>query len=139
VQDESTSIVYGPARVAVQLNAACESLLIWLLTSFSEELYVRGLVQSGVADRDDAPANSSALEPSIESSAFLFAAMHGPLMWSPIGVKGGMAIVLSTLAWDRPVRSCGLEVKASGRPSLVTLSAMSPGYPGELSARSFIA
>jgi two-component system, chemotaxis family, protein-glutamate methylesterase/glutaminase len=26
VQDEPTSIVYGPARLAVQLNAACESL-----------------------------------------------------------------------------------------------------------------
>ena len=28
VQDESTSIVYGPAKFAVQLNAACESLPI---------------------------------------------------------------------------------------------------------------
>jgi membrane protease YdiL (CAAX protease family) len=34
---------------------------------------------------------------SIVSSAVLFAAMHGPLMRSPLGVKGGLAIVLSTL------------------------------------------
>jgi membrane protease YdiL (CAAX protease family) len=31
------------------------------------------------------------------SSAFLFAAMHVPLMWSPIGIKGGLPIVLATL------------------------------------------
>jgi membrane protease YdiL (CAAX protease family) len=31
------------------------------------------------------------------SSAVLFAAMHGPLMRSPLGVKGGRAIVLLTL------------------------------------------
>jgi membrane protease YdiL (CAAX protease family) len=34
---------------------------------------------------------------SIVSSAVLFAALHGPLMWSPLGVKGGLAIVPSTL------------------------------------------
>jgi membrane protease YdiL (CAAX protease family) len=34
---------------------------------------------------------------SIVSSAVLFAAMHGPLMRSQLGVKGGLAIVLSTL------------------------------------------
>jgi len=27
----------------------------------------------------------------------LFAAMHVPLMWSPVGVKGGLPIVLATL------------------------------------------
>ena len=31
------------------------------------------------------------------TSALLFAAMHGPLMWSPAGVKGGLVIVLATL------------------------------------------
>jgi len=83
--------------VASQMSFLQVVVLVWILSSFSEEVYVRGLVQSWVADRDDAMRTNSALEPSIVSSALVFAAMHGPLMWSPLGVKGGLAIVLSTL------------------------------------------
>jgi membrane protease YdiL (CAAX protease family) len=83
--------------VASQMSFLQIVVLLWILSSFSEEVYVRGLVQSWVADRDDATGTNSAFEPSIVSSALLFAAMHVPLMWSPIGVKGGLAIVLSTL------------------------------------------
>ena len=83
--------------LASQMSFLQVVLVIWLLSSLSEEVYVRGLVQSWVADRDDACGISSAFEPSIVSSAFLFASMHGSLMWSPIGVKGGLTIVLSTL------------------------------------------
>jgi membrane protease YdiL (CAAX protease family) len=72
-------------------------LVIWLLSSFSEEVYVRGLVQSWVAEIDDRKGIDSSFDPSILSSALLFAAMHVPLMWSPMGIKGGLTIVLSTL------------------------------------------
>jgi membrane protease YdiL (CAAX protease family) len=83
--------------VASQMSFLQIVVLVWILSSFSEEVYVRGLVQSWVADRDDATRTNSLFEPSIVSSALLFASMHVPLMWSPIGVKGGLAIVLSTL------------------------------------------
>jgi Type II CAAX prenyl endopeptidase Rce1-like len=68
--------------------------VVWLLSSFSEEVYGRGLVQSWVAGRDNANGTNSAFEPSIMLSALLFIAMHGPLLWSPLGVKGGLVIVL---------------------------------------------
>jgi membrane protease YdiL (CAAX protease family) len=83
--------------VASQMGFLQIVVVIWLLSSFSEEVYVRGLVQSWVADRDDGNGTSSAFEPSIVSSAFLFAAMHVSLMWSSAGVKGGLAIVLAML------------------------------------------
>jgi membrane protease YdiL (CAAX protease family) len=83
--------------VASQMSFLQIVLVVWLLSSFSEEVYVRGLVQSWVADRDDGKEINSAFEPAIVSSALLFAAMHVPLMWSPMGVKGGLTIVLSTL------------------------------------------
>jgi membrane protease YdiL (CAAX protease family) len=83
--------------VASQMNFLQIVVLIWILSSLSEEVYMRGLVQSWVADRDDTTGTNSAFEPSILSSALVFSAMHGPLMWSPLGVKGGLAIVVSTL------------------------------------------
>src|SRR4051812_2469470 len=46
-------------------------LLVWLLSSFSEEVYVRGLVQSWVADRDAAYGIDSPFEPPIVTSALL--------------------------------------------------------------------
>jgi membrane protease YdiL (CAAX protease family) len=72
-------------------------LVIWILSSCSEEIYVRGLVQSWMADGDAGSGTTPAFNPAIVSSALLFAAMHVPLMWSPMGVVGGLAIVLSTL------------------------------------------
>jgi membrane protease YdiL (CAAX protease family) len=83
--------------VASQMGFLQIVLVVWILSSFSEEVYVRGLVQSWVADRDDANGINSAFEPSIVSSALLFGSMHVPLIWSPIGVKGGLVIVLATL------------------------------------------
>jgi hypothetical protein len=82
--------------IASQMSFLQIVVLVWLLSSCSEEIYVRGLVQSWVADRDNANINS-AFEPSIVSSALLFAAMHSPLLWSSAGVKGGLVIVLATL------------------------------------------
>jgi membrane protease YdiL (CAAX protease family) len=83
--------------LASQMSFLQIILVVWLLSSFSEEVYVRGLVQSWVADLDDAYGISSPFEPAIVSSALLFAALHVPLMWSPVGVKGGLPIVLATL------------------------------------------
>jgi len=83
--------------VAAKMGFLQIVLVIWLLSSVSEEVYVRGLVQSWVAGRDDANGLNSAFESSIVSSALLFASLHVPLMWSPVGVKGGLVIVLSTL------------------------------------------
>jgi membrane protease YdiL (CAAX protease family) len=83
--------------IASQMRFLQLVAVIWLLSSLSEEVYVRGLVQSWIADRGDLARNSSVVKPSIVSSALLFAAMHVPLMWSPMGVKGGLALVVSTL------------------------------------------
>ena len=93
----SVAMIFLGARhpIASQMSFLQIVVVVWLLSSFSEEVYVRGLVQSWVADRGDANGISSAFEPSIVSSALLFAAMHVPLMWSPAGVKGGLVIVLA--------------------------------------------
>jgi membrane protease YdiL (CAAX protease family) len=83
--------------LAAQMSFVQIVAVIWVVSSFSEEVYVRGLVQSWVAGRDDGDLISSDTRPSIVSSALLFAAMHASLMWSPMGVKGGLTIVVSTL------------------------------------------
>ncbi len=46
--------------VASQMSFLQMVLVVWLLSSFSEEVYVRGLVQSWVADRDDGKGINSA-------------------------------------------------------------------------------
>ena len=74
--------------LAAQMNFAQVFLIIWLLSSFAEEVYVRGLVQSWVANRSDGVSASSPWAPAIVSSALLFVSMHVPLMWSAAGVKG---------------------------------------------------
>ena len=96
----SVVMIFLGARhpVASQLSFPEIVLVIWLLSSFSEEVYVRGLVQSWVANRPDAIGINPALSPSIMSSALLFAAMHASLIWSPAGVKGGLTIVLMMVA-----------------------------------------
>ncbi len=73
-------------------------LSVWLLSSVSEEVYVRGLVQSWMRRRHEDIDPIPLSEPSIVMSSLLFAAMHVPLMWSPIGIAGGLIIVLATLA-----------------------------------------
>jgi membrane protease YdiL (CAAX protease family) len=93
----SVAMIFLGARhpVVSQMSFLQIVVVVWLLSSLSEEIYVRGLVQSWVAERGKADGTSSAFEPSIVSSALLFAAMHAPLIWSPTGVKGGMVIVLA--------------------------------------------
>jgi membrane protease YdiL (CAAX protease family) len=83
--------------IASQMGFLQIVVFIWLLSSFSEEVYVRGLVQSWVAERDDVKGINSTFAPSIVSSALLFSAMHVSLMWSSAGVKGGLPIVLAML------------------------------------------
>ena len=83
--------------IASQMSFLQVVVVVWLLSSFSEEVYVRGLVQSWIARHSEVGRNSSVITPSIVSSALLFAAMHVPLMWSPMGFMGGLVIVLSTL------------------------------------------
>jgi membrane protease YdiL (CAAX protease family) len=82
--------------IASQMNFLQIVVVIWLGSSFSEEVYVRGLVQSWVANGEDA-VTPSVFAPSIVSSAVLFASMHAPLMWSSAGVAGGLTLVLATL------------------------------------------
>jgi membrane protease YdiL (CAAX protease family) len=72
-------------------------LVVWLLSSFSEEIYVRGLVQSWVADHEEATGLRLAGSPSVVFSALLFASLHVPLIWTDAGVKGGLTLVLATL------------------------------------------
>jgi membrane protease YdiL (CAAX protease family) len=67
-------------------------LVIWLLSSFSEEIYVRGLVQSWISNGGERAGVRSAFEPSVVASAMLFSAMHVPLIWSPAGLKGGLTL-----------------------------------------------
>jgi membrane protease YdiL (CAAX protease family) len=83
--------------LAAQMSFLQIVLVVWLVSSLSEEVYVRGLVQSWIADRDQAYGTSSPFEPAIVSSTLLFAALHVPLMWTPIGIIGGLPIVLATL------------------------------------------
>jgi membrane protease YdiL (CAAX protease family) len=88
--------------LASQMSLAQIVVIVWLGSSLSEEIYVRGLVQSWIADREASDAISgdtvpSAFEPAIVASALLFASMHVPLLWSAAGIKGGLPIVLATL------------------------------------------
>jgi membrane protease YdiL (CAAX protease family) len=111
--------------IASQMSFLQIVLVIWILSSVSEEIYVRGLVQSWMevanatkdslkldqpevngieqlsADVRLAKGAATAFKPSVVMSALLFAALHVSLIWSPIGVQGGMTIVLSTfgLGW----------------------------------------
>ena len=84
--------------IAAKMNILQIILTIWLLSSFSEEIYVRGLIQSWVAHPVESSPVNSALAPSVVSSALLFAALHVPLMWSQAGVKGSLPIVLMMVA-----------------------------------------
>jgi membrane protease YdiL (CAAX protease family) len=69
--------------------------IIWILSSVSEEIYVRGFVQSWIDDGSDPQPGGWRLSPAVIASAGLFAAMHVPLMWSPAGFAGGLTIVLA--------------------------------------------
>jgi membrane protease YdiL (CAAX protease family) len=93
----TVSVLLGALHpLAMQFTFLQLIVVIWFLSSFSEEIYVRGLVQSWVADRDDSQANAI-LSPAIVCSATLFAAMHVPLIWSSAGRKGGLTTVIAML------------------------------------------
>jgi membrane protease YdiL (CAAX protease family) len=83
--------------IAAKMNFLQIVVVIWLGSSFSEEVYVRGLVQSWIAGGEDATTPPSAFTPSIVASALVFASMHVPLIWSPAGVAGGLTLVAATL------------------------------------------
>lgn len=68
-------------------------LSVWLLSSFAEEFFVRGLVQTFMGGRDGADLGA---RPVVATSAALFAALHVPLLWSGAGAVGGGAIVVAT-------------------------------------------
>ncbi len=93
--------------LAAKMNFLQLVLCIWILSSLSEEIYVRGLVQSWIAERDEAAAWSP-FAPSIVASTLVFAGMHVPLIWSPLGIKGGgarLGDVLRGLGLCRVTRS----------------------------------
>ncbi len=81
--------------LAAQLSFLQVVTIIFLLSSFSEEIYVRGLVQSWVANGDG--GIHSAFAPSIIASACVFAGIHVPLIWTPAGLKGGLTLVATML------------------------------------------
>jgi membrane protease YdiL (CAAX protease family) len=83
--------------LASQMTLPQIVVIVWLGSSLAEEIYVRGLVQSWMADRDNPTGIQSPFEPAIVSSALLFSSMHVPLLWSTAGIKGGLPIVLATL------------------------------------------
>jgi membrane protease YdiL (CAAX protease family) len=80
-----------------QMSFAEVVVIVWFGSSLSEEIYVRGLVQSWISGRENVSAGNSAFEPAVISSALVFASMHVPLMRTSMGVKGGLPIVLATL------------------------------------------
>jgi membrane protease YdiL (CAAX protease family) len=82
--------------IASQMSFLQIVVVIWLGSSFSEEVYVRGLVQSWIANGDEETTTSIFAPPSV-SSALLFASMHVPLLWSSAGVAGGLTLVVATL------------------------------------------
>jgi membrane protease YdiL (CAAX protease family) len=95
----STAMILMDRRhpIAAQMGFLQIVLCVWFLSSISEEIYVRGLIQSWIADGEHAVGAGSVFAPAIVSSALLFAAMHVPLMWTPAGKKGGLTIVIAVL------------------------------------------
>ncbi|HET6326657.1 MAG TPA: CPBP family intramembrane glutamic endopeptidase [Planctomycetaceae bacterium] len=71
-------------------------VMIWFVSSFSEEIYVRGLVQSWTTRGEETLALSP-FAPAILSSALVFAAMHVSLIWTPLGLKGAVPLIAATL------------------------------------------
>jgi len=76
-------------------------LTVWLLSSVSEEIFVRGLVQSWITDESVLLPGTPDAGIVVLASALLFAAMHVPLLWSGAGVIGAGTIVAATflLGW----------------------------------------
>ncbi len=68
-------------------------LVVWLLSSVAEEVFVRGLVQGLATPGGAGGARTGRLLPPVVLSAAFFAAMHVPLVWRGAGVRGGLIIV----------------------------------------------
>jgi membrane protease YdiL (CAAX protease family) len=81
--------------VASQLTFPQIVGLIWILSSLSEEIYVRGFVQSWIEEGSGTGPGDGRFSPAVVASAGLFAAMHASLMWSSAGFAGGLTIVLA--------------------------------------------
>jgi membrane protease YdiL (CAAX protease family) len=85
--------------IAAQLTFPQIIVTVWLLSSISEEIFVRGLVQSWIA----APLEPDRATPRcvIIASAALFGGLHVPLIWKGGGALGGGVIVAATfvLGW----------------------------------------
>lgn len=77
-------------------------LTVWLLSSVSEEIFVRGLVQSWVTDDLNLLPGTPDARIVVFTSALLFAAMHVPLLWSGASVIAAGTIVAATfvLGWS---------------------------------------
>jgi membrane protease YdiL (CAAX protease family) len=72
-------------------------IAIWLLSSVSEEIFVRGLIQSWIAAPSSPEPVGNAGRIAVPVSAAFFAGMHVPLMWMGAGAVGGGIIVAATL------------------------------------------
>jgi membrane protease YdiL (CAAX protease family) len=70
---------------------------IWLLSSISEEIFVRGLIQSWIAAPSSKEPIGNAERIAVPVSAAFFAGMHVPLIWMGAGAVGGGIIVAATL------------------------------------------
>ncbi len=115
--------------IASQLNFGQIVVVIWLLSSFAEEVYVRGAIQSyGQLGVD--PSRLGAASPPVVVSALVFAAMHVPLIWKGGGAVGGGVIVAATLfvGWACAV----VRVRSGGiwAPFLVHMLANISAVPG---------
>lgn len=71
-------------------------LEVWLLSSVSEELFVRGLVQTWCYPPSATFEQRKGLVGPLVASALLFGAMHAPLIWRGAGVAGGLILVATT-------------------------------------------
>ncbi|CAN5556319.1 hypothetical protein BH09PLA1_BH09PLA1_19010 [soil metagenome] len=87
--------------VAAQLSFPQLIVTIWLLSSISEEIFVRGLVQSWIAAPFEFTPRDRGWHIVIFASALLFGGMHVPLIWKGAGPLGGCTIVAATfvLGW----------------------------------------
>lgn len=87
--------------IAAQLTFPQIIVTVWLLSSISEEIFVRGLVQSWIAVPFDLAPRDHGYRIVILASAQLFGGLHVPLIWMGGGLVGGGIIVAATflLGW----------------------------------------
>ncbi|MCA9287781.1 MAG: CPBP family intramembrane metalloprotease [Phycisphaerales bacterium] len=103
-------ILSGARHPAMRDMSLPEIMLgVWIVSSVGEEVFVRGLVQSWIAEGSLGMPRDRRLV--VWASAVMFAAMHVPLMWKGAGPVGGAIIVAGTLGlgWGAAM------ARASGR------------------------